>query len=1401
MANFYSPTYGADSSSGRTGTNSDLQRLIKQAKERREAKELSQLATQQLADIPGKEVESVQRKRAAAQVLEAANVDEVASKSLMDRITSILDAPAKHVARPLMAGTLANVFRVLPGEQAGEAELRKAAGINPLGFFSSERRERLRGALEETELPFGVYTAMELALDPLNYVPLGYLGKGARALTKVEETLRTGKELTGAQKVVGKITKGSTVLPEVGPAAGKGEIPTPKTKIGVLPSMKNILAQDLTESKVRQVAIKLKWLPVAKQVIGAMSPEVLAQSAEGRAVIAHAQARVYGDNFASAVGAQLMDKANPFQITKHMVRLQDNTEMAWADLFSEGPNAILKRSKGKNATLTSDQAEYIKKYIDILDEVNILLKKEGLDGLIDAEDLTQYIPRIVRSRKDVEDFVRNGKGNSGFFSKKPWNYKRYYDTMQEGLDNGVDYFSPEAVMLQHLRGVYYTVADKRLLNHVVDDLGLGIKKTALITTKGSVSLKAARRTAGRASRYRVPISKSVVALAKKLQSGEKVLPKEIAEIRGAINTRIDDVDLKNELLRHVDEIQGQIGKTTNKVLPKSAKVVNDLVTRLTVNTAKKKGAKATHLEGRASASVAKSRNAFEKEFKDLLNDEDLGALLRNEKNLIPGFFFDAKTRKDLGKSLDPQKANAFIRGMSQANLVARLGLTGFDFGAGMIQGLPLLVKNPRGWVRSQKQALETLLNPEAYSQYIRKHYDTIREMADNGGSLNVDEFVEAYAQNDNLATKTLSKFGKPGEIIDSGSRRAAKAFSAFSLAARIELYESMRPMVLRAASKKAGVPIDRLRMVQKKITDPNNPKNMIDSSITLYDAALQDLVEHVSKMTGVSNQARLGINSARSEWERAFLFAPRYLRATTGLVGDVFQGGMRGTLARDSMAKMLAGGTLMYYGMALAVGQEPKLDPTKGDFLTINVNGTNVGFGSTWVAMARQTGKVLTQVQEDIEGVGDPNEKLISLDPQDGILARYLRTKSSPVIGLGWDTLKGRDMMGQPVPGPLDQPVDFLLDAGSSTMLPIWLQSLIPDELFGGVEMNPDSTFGGKAALLGSEFGGLRAFPSSFFAQRKTRRDALAQVVYDKSWDQLNNTQRKALNDQDEQLKIMDQQVRTYQLDSTDDMRKLQAEYDEKSDGIREEYQGDVSLASKKWENGEIGGKQWRDIIKGIGRDRRTLMRDLNDPGSKYAPALSERREYFERNGSGDIADIAYQDYIQNIIIGAAMDGDPEELMDDFGNVDYDRRRQREQAFNERWGEQVVNAVNVRLSMNQGLDPILSEWQQGLDLFSNYWQVGDNLANQQGLSSQWKEFKENENRAKGDEIKAANPAVGRLVSLVGNIRKEMRRQSPALEAWLLKFGYISSLQNTTTQEYGEAMIEKTSFDPFTLPVS
>ena len=775
------------------------------------------------------------------------------------------------------------------------------------------------------------------------------------------------------------------------------------------------------------------------------------------------------------------------------------------------------------------------------------------------------------------------------------------------------------------------------------------------------------------------------------------------------------------------------------------------------------------LIGKVTAKNKKAKLDFDREYAQLLKDQDLASI----GNSTPGMLFDSTTRNILKGVTEQQRANAFVRGLATANVTARLGLTGFDFGAGMIQGLALLATNPRGWARSQMQALETLKDGKAYSAYIRKHNDTVMEMAKHGGSLNVDEFVEAY-QSIDVAKQVFGRLGKPGELLQAGSKRAGQAFTAFSLAARVELYESMRPMALKAARKKTnpGMPFDE-------------------------DAALRDLVEHVSKLTGVSDQAKLGINTARSDWERALIFAPRYLRATTGMVADVFQGGMRGTLARDSMGKLLAGGTLMYYGLALSMGQEPKLDPTKGDFLTVDVNGTRVGFGSAWVAMARQTGKVLTQMQEDVGDTDEPNEKLFSLDPKDGILARFIRTKSSPVLGLGWDIAKGRDLMGQPVIAPWDNPISFAMDEGASTLLPIWLQGLLPDD----VDINPQSTWGGKAALMGAEFGGLRAFPTNFYAQRTVRRDALANVSFGMSWDKLNGTQKKALNNQDEQLKIMNQEVSLLQLESTDDLWQSQAELSAKTDEIRDDYEEKVLAASTAFD--EMGGKAWREIVKNIGRDRRTLMRDTTNPDGNYKAAIAAKIDYFERNQSGDAVDIAYQAYVQDIIIGSATDLDDKDLIDVFGNIDYARKDQRERSFAVEWGPKVTEAVKVRLEMGNGLDPMLSRWKQGLDLFGMYWELGDTLAEQRGLTEQWKEFNESYGSHK-DVLKDTVPGLTQLNSFVSKTRTEMRKKNPAMEAWLLQFGYIGSIENATLLKFGpngKSILEKKSTNPFDLPMS
>lgn len=45
---------------------------------------------------------------------------------------------------------------------------------------------------------------------------------------------------------------------------------------------------------------------------------------------------------------------------------------------------------------------------------------------------------------------------------------------------------------------------------------------------------------------------------------------------------------------------------------------------------------------------------------------------------------------------------------------------------------------------------------------------------------------------------------------------------------------------------------------------------------------------------------------------------------------DVFQGDIRGELARQSISKMMAGGFLYYMGLSAAMGQELQTGPYKG---------------------------------------------------------------------------------------------------------------------------------------------------------------------------------------------------------------------------------------------------------------------------------------------------------------------------------------------------------------------------------------------------------------------------------------------------------------------------------------
>lgn len=112
--------------------------------------------------------------------------------------------------------------------------------------------------------------------------------------------------------------------------------------------------------------------------------------------------------------------------------------------------------------------------------------------------------------------------------------------------------------------------------------------------------------------------------------------------------------------------------------------------------------------------------------------------------------------------------------------------------------------------------------------------------------------------------------------------------------------------------------------------------------------------------------ANLGLRpSRRKVMAGFFMFAPRYRMASYGLMADIFNGGMfggaqttasslSGDLARKRLSGMLMAGLFYHTYIARRMGQEPNIDPSSGDFLTVELHGgQNVGFGSVWVSTAR----------------------------------------------------------------------------------------------------------------------------------------------------------------------------------------------------------------------------------------------------------------------------------------------------------------------------------------------------------------------------------------------------------------------------------------------------------------
>lgn len=711
-----------------------------------------------------------------------------------------------------------------------------------------------------------------------------------------------------------------------------------------------------------------------------------------------------------------------------------------------------------------------------------------------------------------------------------------------------------------------------------------------------------------------------------------------------------------------------------------------------------------------------------------------------------------KDKDELGSILKNIGATKRLGGdtmdaLAQVGDTIRVGKTGFDFGFPLIQGLPALgfaantfLQNPkkglelfRSWGKAVGRGFESTVNAEVLTRNLIENKDILAEAISTGRiqlSRNAtDIFIAVQNQT------AFANLGRPGKEFDEIVKAIAQPFERAYVAPgdilRIEYYKIMRDTAWQHSGEQG----------------------------------LRDLGSFVNKMTGALNPLDSGISPNQSAIERNILFfSQRYTRASMGLMKNFFDGGIEGEFARRSITGMAGAGMLTYWALAKANGEEPKLDPSKSDFMTFKIGDDLIGVGSFWTQMARLSGK-LSKTTWDEEARAD------LWDKDDSPLLRFLRGRSAPVGGLGWDMATGHDFMGKQ-----------FNDSGDWTshlarqLTPIWVEATMLDSPYRV----------GPVGAASEVFGG-RIRPASAADRRRWLRNDIAVDNFDKKWEDLNKLQKAKIRSYNPELKIsesdaaaldtLEEIIREERADIGDDLNvAIDAFWDRKTD-IDDQWSAALAEGTTFLDAGQINPQQFKDIwISGANAQRRSrLENELYNEKGDFVLVNEHFAKNATRFGPDTPEDAAYAEYIVNII-------SKHEVFEDADGFNFRKRDREIEKFRQTWGEEVYSYVQQLFAEGRQLPAMVYEYYQGKEHFEYYWKdvelaVLESSENSDVLSALWNQWLEETNADVKDRFLEANPILKTFKNRLSDVRQEMRARDSNLDAWLYRWGFTSTLRH------------------------
>lgn len=357
-------------------------------------------------------------------------------------------------------------------------------------------------------------------------------------------------------------------------------------------------------------------------------------------------------------------------------------------------------------------------------------------------------------------------------------------------------------------------------------------------------------------------------------------------------------------------------------------------------------------------------------------------------------YIDKPTADAIAKAFEPEEVNAALRLAADVSRAGRASVATGDMSWPFLQGMPVLghdLKNliaaglGRGkptadWARSMADGVKAFADVRTIEKFRRDNYTAYLDAVKDGVMASGSEFFEGVGPLETAA----GKLPVVGRGLAFGIRqlygRANAAWTTASEEARILMHKGMK---------------------QAWVSD---------------GAAPQELGEFVNKISGVTSSKLLGVGTNQRNLEAAFgPFASQYLRAQLMVMRDVFTRGTRSAAeARETLAATAAGLTAAYVASALALGQEPKLNPLPkryggngGDVMTLDIGGYRVGPTVPYFWMLKTLAEVTAMA-------ADAPDQLIKLNERHP-LARAALNKASWLDGIAKEIITGKDFLGRDI--------------------------------------------------------------------------------------------------------------------------------------------------------------------------------------------------------------------------------------------------------------------------------------------------------------------------------------------------------------------------------------------------